>query len=134
MSEGTYLLRGKEAYEIAKTQIFDLDAGAGATTDDVILCNLPYAIDLYSVQAVYTEATDTTGAATANFKVGISAGGATIVAQTAYAVSKAVGSYTAGTILITRIAKGSSLFVRHTARASTESGKAYVQIVYKAVP
>lgn len=133
MNKGTYILRNPQACEVVRTQIFDIDAGAGQTTDDVIFSNLPYAVDLVSAQAVYTEATDTTGAATANWKLGVAAGGATIVAQTAYVAAKAVGSTSAGTILIERIAAGATLFCRHTARAATESGKAYVQVVYRIV-
>lgn len=131
MAEGTYIARGNQRYKILKTQTFDVDNGSGTTVDDVLFANLPYDIYLKSVQAVYAVGTDTAGAEDATFKVGITAGGATIVAATNIEDSKAVGSYTAGSILIHKISKGSSLFVRHTGVASTQPGSYYVEVIYR---
>ncbi len=130
---GPYVARGNQRFQVVRTQTFNLDNGSGATIDEAVL-NLPYAIRLVAVKAIYQEATDSSGAASANFKVGITAGGATIVAATAYAVSKAVGATTDGTILIPVIAKNTTLFVRHTGVASTEGGSALIEIVYSPVP
>lgn len=131
-TKSTYIARGNQSTNTLKTQTFNIDNGAGTTIDDE-LCNLPYAIDLVDVRAVYTEATDTAGAANANFSVGITAGGATYVAATALAAAKAIGATTSGTILIQRVAANTTLFVRHTGIASTEVGQYYVQVVYRPV-
>lgn len=128
-----YVARGNQRNQVIRTQTFNIDNGSGTTIDEAVL-NLPYAIELVAVRAIYQEATDTTGVATANFAVGITAGGATVVAATAYEVSKAVGATTTGAILITRIAANTTLFVRHTGRAATEAGTACIEIVYRAVP
>lgn len=128
-----YVARGNQRDHVVRSQTFNIDNGSGTTVDEVLLC-LPFDIELVSVRAVYEEATDTTGAATANFKLGITVGGATIVAQTAYEAAKAIGSYTAATILINRIAKNTPLCVRHTGRAATEVGQACIQVAYRPVP
>ncbi len=128
-----YVARGNQRDCVVRTQTFNIDNGSGTTLDEAVL-NLPYAIDLVAVRAIYQEATDTSGAASANFKLGITAGGATIVGSTAYEVSKAVGATTVATILINRIAANTTLFVRHTGRAATEAGQALIEIVYRPVP
>lgn len=132
-AKGTYILRGKQGDHIVKTQTFNIDNGAGTTIDDVLLANLPWDIELLSVEAVYAEATDTAGAASANFKLGIAVAGATIVGATALEAAKAVGDVTTGTILISRLIAGQTLFVRHTGVATTEVGTYYVQVRYRIV-
>jgi hypothetical protein len=130
---GTYRLRGHQGWQIARSQAFNIDAGAGATTDEILFSNLPYDIEIQSVQAVYQEATDTAGATTANFKLGTTAGGVELVGITAYEVSKAVGATTTATLTLANVAAGSAVFVRHTARAATESGTAVIQVVYRII-
>ena len=68
---------------MARSVTFNIDAGSGTTVDDVILSNLEKEIQIVSVKAVYVEATDTSGAASAHFTVGTTAGGTDIVASTA---------------------------------------------------
>jgi hypothetical protein len=136
MSKASYpfIARGNQRYNIARSETFNIDNGGGTTIDDVLFANLPTDAKLVSVQAVYVEATATAGAASANFTLGITAGGATIVGSTALAVSTAVGGVTAGTILIDTIAAGSTLFCRHTGVATTVAGQYYLQVVYMLKP
>jgi hypothetical protein len=129
-----YIARGAQRYSVAKSPVINIDNGAGTTADYPVLANLPKNIRLISVQAVYTEATDTAGAASANFAVGVTAGGATLVGATALAVSKAIGATTTGTILVDLVPAGSTLFVRHTGVATTEVGEYFVQVVYEFAP
>lgn len=111
---------------------FNVDNGAGTTADDASVG--PFTFDCYitAARAVYTEATDTAGAASANFKTGVSAGDATLVAATALEVSKAIGGYTSGTPLGVLVPKNTTIFTRHTGVASTEAGQYFV--AYEILP
>jgi hypothetical protein len=128
-----FIARGKQKYNVLRSVNFNIDNGSGTTVDDV-LGNFTADVQIISVKAVYVEATDTAGAASANFKVGVTAGGATLVGATALQVSKAVGATTTGTILVDSLAAGTSLFVRHTGIAATEAGQYYVQVEYQFKP
>ena len=132
-SKGTYLARGFEKYNVATTQTFNIDNGAGATIDEVVIC-LPYAIEILHARIIYQEATDTAGVASANVKIGTAAAGEEIVAATAYEVSKAVGGYTAMTLVNPNVPANTGVFVRHTGIAATEGGQASVQIAYRIKP
>lgn len=129
-----YIARGNQRNVYFRSKTFNIDNGAGATDDDVIFSNLPYDMEIVSAKLVYVEATDTAGAASANIKVGTTAGGTEIVASTALEVSKAVGGTTALTLVISRVAAGGTLFARHTGVATTEVGQYYVQVVAMAKP
>lgn len=129
-----YVARGAQKYNVAKTQTFNIDNGAGATIDDILLANLPKDIQIISVQAVYTEATDTTGAASANFKLGVAVAGDTIVAATALTAAKSIGGTTSATVLVDRVAAGANLYARHTGVATTEVGQYFIQVVYQFAP
>ncbi len=133
-NKSTYIARGKQSYQIVRSQIFDVDNGTQTEVDECVFGSLPYAIDLLDVRAVYQVATDTAGASTASFAVGLTAGGATLVGATNIENSKAVGSTTVGTILISRVAKGANLFVKHLGCAATQPGSYLVQITYRPVP
>jgi hypothetical protein len=134
MSNGTYLLRGDQKYHTLRSKTFNLDNGSGTTDDDVIFADLPFDVYLESVKAIYVEATDTAGAASANFKLGTTAGGTGVVAATALEISKAVGSSTSATLASNRINAGTDLFARHTGIAATEAGQYYLQVVYRILP
>lgn len=130
---GPYVARGNQAHDVYETQIFNIDNGAGTTIDDVFYCVHDTFID--SVYPVYAEATDTAGVASANWKIGTAAGGAQVVAATAYEVSKAVGAAgTAGVLVISFVPAGTTLFVRHTGIAATEGGQAKIRIEYHVKP
>lgn len=107
---------------------FNIDAGSGTTVDDVI--DVPYDIKILKAQIVYTEATDTSGVASANVKLGTAAGGAQIVAATALEVSKSVGDATALTLVSDpfELPANDEIFIRLTGIAATEAGKFRVQI------
>jgi hypothetical protein len=62
---------------------------------------------------VYVDVTAGTVAA-GNWKVGITVGGAEVVAATSYENSKAVGTSTAGTIVDGSVAANVAVYVRHT--------------------
>lgn len=128
-----FVARGNQRYNVVTSKEFNIDNGA-ATTDDDVLLNLPFECRLISVRAIYTVATDTTGAASANFKLGVAAGGATLVAATALEVSKAIGATTSGTILVDVLPANTTLWVRHTGVAATEVGNYRVQVTYLPKP
>lgn len=122
-----YIARGRQREFYVRTATeFNIDNGAGTTADDASIGPFPFDCVLTLARAVYTVATDTAGVATANFKTGIAAGGATLVAATALEVSKAIGSYTDGTPLAVVIPANTTIWTRHTGVAATEAGNYYV--------
>lgn len=124
----SYIARGNQRKIVVTSKEFNIDNGAG-TTDDDVLCNFPFECRVVNVRAIYTVATDTAGAASANFIVGIAAAGATIVAATPLQVSKAIGATTTATVLADLLAADTTLWVRHTGIAATEVGNYRVQVV-----
>lgn len=106
---------------------FNIDNGAGTTADDASVGPFPFDCYITDARAVYTEATDTTGAASANWKTGISAGGATLVAATGLEAAKAIGGYTAGSPLAVLVPANTTIWTRHTGVATTEVGQYFVQ-------
>lgn len=133
-SNFTYVARGNQRYILLRSKTFNIDNGSGTTDDEVLFANFPSDAEVVNVQAVYVEATDTAGAASANFKLGTTAGGVDIVAATALEVSKAVGGVTSSTLAASRVAAGSSLFARHTGIAATEAGQYYLQVLVMLKP
>lgn len=134
MAKYPYVARGAQANRIYKTQIFNIDNGNGTTIDDVAFY-LDKDVEIISIRPVYTEATDTAGVASANYKVGTTAGGAEIVAATALDVSKAVGGAGAKATLVSSVVPANTaVFTRHTGIAATEGGQYYVQIEYRVKP
>lgn len=124
-----YIARGNQRENLVKSGVFNIDNGAGVTVDETLL-NVPYDIYLTDVRAIYTEATDTTGAASSNFKLGTSAGGSTLVAATALAAAKAIGATTTATITLDYLPANTTLWIRHTGIAATEVGQYFVQVSY----
>ncbi len=114
---------------LARSKAFNIDNGSGTTDDDVIFVP-KQDIRVVSARAVYQEATDTAGAADANFKLGTAVGGAQIVAATALEVSKAVGSYTDATIVDGYVSANTPICARHTGIAATEAGNYRIQIEF----
>jgi hypothetical protein len=124
----TYVARGNQRFQLLRSKTFNIDNGSGSTDDDVLFSNLAYAVEIKSVKAVYVEATDTAGAASATVSLGTTAGGVDVVAATALEAAKAVGATTNYTIAQPVIAAGGTLFARHTGVASTEAGQYYLQV------
>lgn len=123
-----YIGRGNERLIHATTRTtFNVDNGAGTTADDASVGPFPFDCYIVSARAVYTEATDTTGAASANFKTGVSAGDATLVAATALEASKAISAYTEGTPLEVLVPANTTIWTRHTGVAATEVGQYFVE-------
>lgn len=131
-----YIARGNQRLVAFRSKTFNIDNGSGTTDDDVIFSDLDMDAYVMHVRAVYVEATDTTGAASANFKLGSAAGGAQVVTATALEVSKAVGSATVASLVAAgnKITAGGALFARHTGIAATEAGQYYLQVLVLFAP
>jgi hypothetical protein len=114
--------------KIAVSESFNLDNGAGTTVDRVLMRNSK-ALLLYAARIVYEDATTGTVAA-GTIQLGITVGGATLIAATAYANGAAVGDKTALTLLLTNVAADTPLFVRHTGVAATQAGYAHLELEY----
>lgn len=112
-----------------KSQLFDLDNGAGTTVDEVVL-RPAVAITITAARIVYTEATTGTVAA-GNAKIGTTVAGAEIVAATAYGNAAAVGTVTPMVIVAGAVPAGTPVIVRHTGVAATQAGRAFVEIEYR---
>lgn len=125
-----YIARGLEKQHYVTSVEFNIDNGSGTTVDDILLVP-DKNIYIENARVFYTEATDTTGVATATVQIGVAIAGATVVAATALAVSKAIGSTTALTVAAPFVPAGSILVVRHTGRAATEAGKYKVQVRFR---
>lgn len=117
------------ALVLARSQIFDLDNGAGTTVDEVVL-RPAVPITITAARIVYMDATTGTVAA-GNAKIGTTVGGAEIVAATAYENAKAVGTVTAMVIVAGAVAADAPVIVRHTGVAATQAGRAVVEIEYR---
>lgn len=113
----------------ARSVWFNLDNGAGATVDDILLMTGDRPITIRSAKIVYVDATTGTVAA-GTAQVGTTVGGAEIVAATAYENTKTVGSTTAMTILSAKVPANTMVSVRHTGIAATAAGQAVVQLEY----
>jgi hypothetical protein len=123
-----YLARGNQRQFTATTRTtFNIDNGAGTTADDASVGPFPFDCWITDARAVYTEATDTTGAASANFKTGVAAGGATLVAATALEALKSIGGYTSASPLAVLVPANTTIWTRHTGVATTEVGQYFVQ-------
>lgn len=125
-------ITGTQQKRFGWSESFDLDNGSGTTIDRVILRpSVP--ITITSARIVYEDATTGTVAA-GNAKIGTTVGGAEIVAATSYENSKAVGTATAMTIVSGAVAANTPICVRHTGVASTQAGRAHVEIEYTIDP
>jgi len=131
-----YRAAGNQRYILLRSKTFNIDNGSGTTDDDVLFSDFDVDAYVMHVRAVYVEATDTAGAASANFKLGTAAGGATVVAATALEVSKAVGAATVASLVSggEMVAAGGALFARHTGIAATEAGQYYLQVLVMLKP
>jgi hypothetical protein len=114
--------------KLAVTEAFNLDNGNGTTIDRVLMKNSK-ALKLYAARIVYDDATTGTVAA-GSLAVGTAVGGAQIIAATNYENTKAVGTTTALTLLVTDVAADQAIFVRHTGVASTQAGMAHLELEY----
>jgi hypothetical protein len=124
-------LRGQDTgpgLGLARTAWFNLDNGAGTTIDDVVL-RAAVAIIITAARILYVDATSGVVAA-GNAKIGITLGGAEIVAATAYENAKAVGSVTPMVIVAGAVPANTPVFVRHTGVAAAAVGQAVVEIEY----
>ena len=129
-----YVARGNQRYFPLMSQIFNIDSGSSSHVYDV-LGNFPFDVYVISAYPIYTEATDTTGAANANCSLGIAAGGTTIVAATALEAAKSIGDKgTAGTVVAALLPAGSTLVATHNGIATTEAGQYRLQVLVLAKP
>ena len=119
-------IAGRQLRHSVRSESFDLDNGAGATIDRVLLVPST-AITIVAARMLYEDATSGTVAA-GNAKLGTTVGGGEIVAATAYENTKAVGTVTEMTIVAGAVAAGTPVIVRHTGVAATAAGRASVQV------
>jgi hypothetical protein len=119
---------GKDKINTVKSQIFNIDNGAGTTIDETLL-RRPRRVKIYAIRIVYDTETAGTVAA-ANVKLGTTVGGAEIAAATAYTNSSTVGSVTAVTIVQANIPPNTPIIARHTGIAATAAGQAHVEVDY----
>ena len=112
----------------ARSQVFNIDNGAGVNIDDVIM-RLSRAVTLSAARIVYVDAATGTVAA-GSAQVGTTVGGSDLVAPTNYQNGKAVGSVTNMTLAATAVAANQAVHVRHIGVAATQAGQAYVEIEY----
>ena len=110
------------------TKVFNVDSGAGAVEDDVFY--FVNGATLLSATLIYTEATDASGAAEGNFKIGSAAAGAQHVAATALAGGAAIGDKATLVVVLGTIAAGAKIYCRATGIATTEAGAYKVQLTY----
>ena len=119
----------RQSIFVLRTQAFDLDNGAGTTVDEVLLDTGGRSGRIVRAYALYQVLTGTVAAG--NWKIGIAAGGATLVAATAYEDAAAVGAITVGTVLIGGyVPAGEEIFVRHTGVAATQAGTAVICVEF----
>lgn len=114
----------RQSTKHSATQFFNLDNGSGTTVDEPLFRTGSRGGRLVRVYALYGEATQTVAAG--NFKLGVAAGGATLVAATAYEDSKSVGDATTASILSDKVPPNTTVFVRHTGVGVTQTGTATV--------
>lgn len=124
----THISRGKDKINTVKTQIFNIDNGAGTTIDETIL-RRPRRIRLSAMRIVYDTETAGTVAA-ANVSVGTTVGGTDVAAATAYTNTAAIGSVTAITLKLAIVPPNTPIIVRHTGIASVVAGQAHVELDY----
>lgn len=110
------------------SEAFNLDNGNGTTIDRVLMRHSK-ALKLYRARIVYDDATTGTVAA-GSLSVGTAVGGAQIIAATNYENTKAVGTTTTATLLVTDVAADQAIYVRHTGVAATQAGMAHLELEY----
>lgn len=104
---------------------FNVDNGAATADHDVLY--FPKASTILTATLLYTEATDASGAADANIRIGVTATGVEVVAITALAAGKAIGGTQALAISSGAVGAAGFVDIFHTGIASVEAGK------YKAI-
>lgn len=133
MSE-TYIPRGAGQRQVARSQWFNLDNGAGTTIDDVILRHTQ-PVSIKAARIVYVDATTGTVAG-GSAQIGTTVTGVELVAATNYENTKAVGTTTAMTLKAAAalVPALTPVIVRHTGVAVTQAGQAVVEIEYTVLP
>lgn len=124
----TYTSRGRDKINTVKSQIFNVDNGAGVTIDETLL-RRPKPVKILASRIVYdTEAAGTIAAATA--QIGTAVGGAQIVAATNLTNSAAIGSVTAMTVVQKKVPANTPIIARHTGIAATAAGQYHIEMDY----
>ena len=113
---------------VARSQVFNIDNGAGTTIDDVIM-KMSRALTLTAARIVYVEEATGTVAA-GSVQLGTTVGGDDIALAHNYVNGKAIGTSDGITLAATALAANQSLHVRHVGVAATQAGRAYVEVEY----
>lgn len=122
---GVWTLLNSPATHTTRSEAFNLDNGAAATIDAVLM-RPARAVRITACRIVYEDATTGTVAA-GSAQVGTTVGGTEIVAATNYENAKAVGTTTAMVVVSGAVAAGTPVLVRHTGVAVTQAGEAVVE-------
>ena len=124
-----YVNRGKDKTNIVKSQIFNYDAGAGASIDECVLLS-PRAVKLLSANMVEDLETGGTLTSTA-VMLGTTVAGVDIVASVVLYSALPVGSKQPLTLLKTIIPPNTMICIRLTAIAATVAGQGHLQLEYQ---
>jgi hypothetical protein len=130
MSE-LYIPRGAGKRQVAVTQIFNIDNGAGTVINDAFLM-VSQPISIKSAKVLYTTATTGTVAA-ATISLGTTVAGVELVAATALENTKTVGTTTALTLTAAaaKVAANTMITASHTGVATTAAGEYRVVVEYE---
>lgn len=132
IAAGALIAGSKLATKAQKRHIhsrpFNVDSGNNTVTTDCFMFLTAVTITL--IKLIYTEATDTAGAASSHVLIGTTAGGAEIVTSTNLEVAKAIGTTTTLSLASAAVAANTMLCVTHHGVASTEAGEIVVMIEY----
>jgi len=121
-------LAAKAQKKFIKSRACDVDSGANVVTTDIFMFTV--AITITSAKLIYTQATDTTGAASSHVFIGTTAGGNEIVTSTNLEVAKAIGTTTALSLASAAVAANTMLCITHHGVATTEAGEVVVMIEF----
>lgn len=122
------ILLATQEFNVINSPWINLDNGAGATIDGVLL-RLSKAVTLSAARVIYVDATSGTVSA-GSIQLGTTVGGSDIVAVKNYENSKAVGGQTNLTLASTALNAGQPLHYRHIGVAATQPGQVIVQIEF----
>lgn len=112
-------------YRVVNTAIFDMDAGG----NEYDLFYVQRDTKIAAAFLVYTEATDSSGAADGNISAGTAVDGTNVIAATAYAPSTAVGTAVELVLAKTSFSVGDIIYTKNTKVGATEAGKMKVQFL-----
>ena len=123
-----YKAYGRDRSNTVKSQIFNMDNGAGTTIDETIMCRTK---QVKLLSARFVEDTETAGTVNAaTIQLGTTVGGVDVIAATGYTNAAVVGAVQTLTLKKTIIQPNTPLIVRHTGIASVVAGQGHLEVEY----